>query len=91
MRLLIDNWSWQQYMEGLDQIGVGGYPYPFVHMNEPEIYPCMVDTMIDDEHPGTVRLVHVFFYPEDAAELLGVTERMTVKEESDEEVPSSGA
>ena len=49
-------------------------------MNEPESYPCMTDIMIDDEHGGSVRLVHIFFYPEDAAELLGVVERMIPRE-----------
>jgi len=73
MRILVDNWGWQQYLEELDKTGVAGYPYPFKHMNEPESYPCMVDTMIDDEPTGAVRLVHVFFYPEEAAELLRVT------------------
>jgi len=73
MKLIKDSFDFTEYMAELDQIGIAGHPYPFQHMNEPEDFPCVVETLIDDDKPGAVVMVHVFFGPDDAALLAGIT------------------
>ena len=82
MRKIRDNFDWQEYLRQLDEIGVAGHPYPFEHMNEPDDFPCMCETLIDDDKAGRVQLVHVFFFLEDANELLGIT--IQAPEETDD-------
>ena len=85
MRLIKDNFDWQEYIGGLDMTGVAGHPYPFDHVNEPEEFPCVCETMIDHDKPGPVQLVHVFFTSDDAQLLTGLNVRGMPFEEPEEE------
>ena len=64
MRYIRDSFDWQEFLRSLDETGIAGHPYPFDHMNEPDNSPCVCETLIDDEKPGRVQLVHVFFTEE---------------------------
>ena len=81
MKYIRDNFDFQEYRAELDQVGIAGQPFPFIHMNEPEDFPCMCETMIDlADKPGQVTMVHVFFGTADASVLLG-TSRVKFEEE----------
>ena len=74
MKLIKDSFDWQEYCNALDITGVAGIPYAFQHVNEPDEFPCVCETVLDDR-PSTIELIHVFFTSEHAAMLSGLTVR----------------